>query len=205
MTAIGFMNLGVVGLILSTFTTRFVFPLISIEGQRFWILGTAPIDRHEIIWSKFVFATMVTSLPCCLLVFLSDVALQLWQRTPWMVAVHQLICWMLATGLSALSVGLGARLPDLHETSPAKIAAGFGGTLTLILSALFVIVVVLPPSIPAYLMYTQTNLAKPLGMPEVDFQWYFGLALLSCFVLTLLAVAIPLRMGFRAFDRLELI
>ena len=58
MTAIGFMNLGVVGLILSTFTTRFVFPLISIEGQRFWILGTAPVNRREILWSKFLFATI---------------------------------------------------------------------------------------------------------------------------------------------------
>jgi ABC-2 type transport system permease protein len=205
MTAIGFMNLGVVGLILSTFTTRFVFPLISIEGQRFWILGTAPIDRRQIIWSKFIFATLVTSLPCCLLVFLSDVALQLWQRTPWMVAVHQLICWMLATGLSALSIGLGARMPDLHETAPAKIAAGFGGTLTLILSALLVIAIVLPPSIPAYLMYTQTTLAKPPGLPEMDFQFYFAVALLSCLAVTSLAVVIPLRVGLRAFERMELI
>jgi ABC-2 type transport system permease protein len=205
MTAIGFMNLGVVGLILSTFTTRFVFPLVSLEGQRFWILGTAPIDRREIIWSKFVFATMVTSLPCCLLVFLSDVALQLWQRTPAMVAVHQLICLMLATGLSALSVGLGARMPDLHETSPAKIAAGFGGTLTLIVSALLVIAIVLPPSIPAYLMYTQTTFAKPPGMPETNVSFYFGLALLSCLVMTTLAVVIPLQLGFRAFVRMELV
>ena len=59
MTAIGFMNLGVVGLILSTFTTRFVFPMISIEGYRFWILGTLPIDRTTILWSKFFFATLV--------------------------------------------------------------------------------------------------------------------------------------------------
>jgi hypothetical protein len=42
---IGSLNLGVVGLILSTFTTRFVYPMISLEGRRFWILGLLPVHR----------------------------------------------------------------------------------------------------------------------------------------------------------------
>jgi ABC-2 type transport system permease protein len=204
MTAIGFMNLGVVGLILSTFTTRFVFPLISIEGQRFWILGTAPVNRREILWSKFLFATIITSLPCCLLVFLSDVALQLWQRTPGMVLVHQLICLLLAAGLSALSVGLGARMPELRECSPAKIAAGFGGTLTLILSALFVIAVVLPPAVPAYLWYAQASLAKPPGMDASGLHFWFLVSLAAGLAVTVFTVLVPLQIGFRAFARLEM-
>ena len=47
---IGFLNLAVVGLILSTFTTRFVFPMISLEGRRFWILGLQPVQRDQIVW-----------------------------------------------------------------------------------------------------------------------------------------------------------
>ena len=39
---VSFLNLSVVGLLLSTFTTRFVFPMISLEGRRFWILGLLP-------------------------------------------------------------------------------------------------------------------------------------------------------------------
>lgn len=205
MTAIGFMNLGVVGLILSTFTTRFVFPLVSLEGQRFWILGTAPIDRREILWSKFLFATIITSVPCALLVFLSDIALQLWQRTPAMVLLHQLICLLLATGLSALSVGLGARLPDLHETSPAKIAAGFGGTLTLILSALFVVAVVLPPAIPAYLWYAQVGLARLPGTHDAPPVLWMAASVAAGLGVTGLTVLVPLQLGFRAFARLQLV
>src|ERR1700690_3137540 len=45
---IGFLNLAVVGLILSTFTTRFIFPMISLEGRRLWILGLLPIKRDSI-------------------------------------------------------------------------------------------------------------------------------------------------------------
>ena len=203
MTAIGFMNLGVVGLILSTFTTRFVFPLISIEGRRFWILGTSPIDRGNILWSKFLFATLITVVPCCVLVFLSDVALQLLSRTPLMVAMHQVICVFLSTGLSAIAVGLGAKLPNLRESSPAKIAAGFGGTLTLILSAIFVLGAVIPPAVPAYLMYAGSDSGWLRQLITEAAPWWFSIGLGVSFVLTMITVYLPLRMGFRAFTKLE--
>jgi ABC-2 type transport system permease protein len=50
---VSFLNLAVVGLILSTFTTRFIYPLISLEGRRFWILSLLPVDRDTILWSKW--------------------------------------------------------------------------------------------------------------------------------------------------------
>ena len=43
---VSFLNLAVVGLILSTFTTRFIYPLISLEGRRFWILGRLPVQAR---------------------------------------------------------------------------------------------------------------------------------------------------------------
>lgn len=203
MTAIGFMNLAVVGLILSTFTTRFVFPLISVEGQRFWILGTSPIPRREILWAKFLFAALITSIPCCLLVFLSDVALQLLARTPAMALVHQWICLELSLGLSGMAVGLGARWPNLRETSPAKIAAGFGGTLTLILSALYVIAVVVPPSIPAYLLYARKDLPADASESVADYRM-LAAGLVVSTVLTVAFTWIPLRVGFRTFERMQI-
>ena len=64
MNMIGFLNLGVVGLILSTFTTRFIFPMISLEGRRFWILGSLPISRDAVLWSKLLFAAGGSLVPC---------------------------------------------------------------------------------------------------------------------------------------------
>ena len=206
MTAIGFMNLAVVGLILSTFTTRFVFPMISLEGQRFWILGTLPVDRRAILWSKFLFAAIVCCGPCSLLILLSDLALQLWSRTPGTVLIHQLLCLCLGLGLAGLAVGLGARLPNLREMSPARIAAGFGGTLTLILSAVFVILVVLPPAIPAYILAARQSHPELLqSSPWVhSMQTALWLSLALSVVLTAAVTGGCLRVGMRAFERMEL-
>ncbi len=72
---VSFLNLAVVGLILSTFTTRFIYPMISLEGHCFWILGLMPMKRDTVLWSKFVFAALGSWVPCATLILLSDVML----------------------------------------------------------------------------------------------------------------------------------
>ncbi len=128
---IGFLNLAVVGLILSTFTTRFIFPMISLEGRRLWILGLLPIRRDAILWSKFLFAAFGSLVPCMTLVLLSDLMLQI--NLVLVIIFHQVSCVVLCLGLSAIAVGFGTKMPDLRAHSPSKIAAGFGGTLNLVI------------------------------------------------------------------------
>ena len=101
---VSFLNLSVVGLLLSTFTTRFVFPMISLEGQRYWVLGLLGVSRDSILWGKFLFATIGSLVPCSLLVLLSDLMLKVSQM---ILVSHQLTCLVLCLGLSGLAVGLG--------------------------------------------------------------------------------------------------
>jgi ABC-2 type transport system permease protein len=203
---IGFLNLAVVGLILSTFTTRFVFPMISLEGRRFWILGLLPVQRDQIVWSKFLFSFVGGVLPCCGLVLLSDLMLGLsW----WQVLVHEVSCVMLCLGLSGIAVGLGARIPDFRETSPAKISSGFGGTLCLVLSSLFIMAVVITAALPSHLFLVSSVLGPTLGGRARDvLAWAGGAggtATSLAFVTTLglAAAAIPLAVGLRSFRHLE--
>ena len=44
---VSFLNLAVTALILSTFTSRFIFPLLSLEGRNFWVLGLLPLRRER--------------------------------------------------------------------------------------------------------------------------------------------------------------
>ena len=47
-------------LILATFTCRFVFPLVSLEGRQLWLVGLLPLPRGRILHAKFAFAMTVT-------------------------------------------------------------------------------------------------------------------------------------------------
>ena len=198
MTTIGYMNVAVIGLLLSTFMVRFVFPLISLEGRRSWILGTLPIRRSSILFSKFVFACGVSVVPCGVVIFFSDLALQIVQRHPIVALIHQLTSVGLCLGLSSLAIGLGARLPTLREDSPSRIAAGFGGTLTLVLSTIFVFTLVAGVSIPAYFRFSINSR-----------EWYgsnmlVGIAFAIAALFTAAVIYIPMRIGLRSFQNTEL-
>lgn len=195
---ISFLNLAVVGLILSTFTTRFIYPMVSLEGRRMWVLGLMPLRRETVLLGKFAFAVTGSLLPCSLLIGLSDLMLQLsWN----MVLVHQLTCAILCMGLSGLAVGLGARVPELREDSPAKIAAGFGGTLNLVLSALYIVAVVLLTALPFH-FYLETVDRNLPGYAWVRVWVMAGAG--ASLLLGVVTTAVPMWLGIRAFRRLEL-
>src|SRR5262249_17365341 len=128
---ISLLNLCAISLLLCTYTGRFVYPLMSLEGRKFWILGLLPLRRDQLLWGKFAFATTGTLVIAELLVLLSDLTLDI----PWQaILLHGLTVAVLSAGLSGLSVGLGACMPNFRETDPSKIAVGFGGTLDLVAS-----------------------------------------------------------------------
>lgn len=198
---VSFLNLAVVGLILSTFTTRFIYPMISLEGHCFWILGLLPVRRDTIIWSKFLFAAIGSWIPCSALILLSDLLLCI---SPLAVGLHQLTCVLLCFGLASIAVGLGAMMPNFTERSPSKIAAGFGGTLNLVLSAIYIMVTVVLTALPShFLLVAATNpFPNSLLLPELLRFWLFlgiGLAIL----IAALTIILPLRWGLQSFRRLE--
>jgi ABC-2 type transport system permease protein len=199
------LNVYVVGLLLATFMTRFIFPMISLEGRRFWILELLPVRRETILWSKFAFALGSSLVPCSLLVLLSDCML----RVDWPIMIsHQITCVVLCTGLSGIAVGLGARLANLREESPARIAAGFGGTLNLVSSTIYIIAVVLLTALPAH-FYFASFYSETADMVVERLRlapwliWWLLLGTIGSVVLGALATALPLWMGLRAFRRIE--
>jgi len=202
---IGFLNLAVVGLILSTFTTRFVYPMISLEGRRFWILGLLPVHRDQIVWSKFLFSFLGGLAPCAALVILSDSMLGL----PWrLIVLHEYCCLLLCLGLSGIAVGLGARMPELRESSPSKISSGFGGTLCLVLSSLYIMVVVVVAALPTHIALLNRTLGPAVITPDGLLAWAGGPAgsaasLAAVSATGLVSTAVAMLTGLRAFRRLE--
>ena len=201
-TMISFLNLSVTALILSTFTSRFIFPLLSLEGRNFWVLGLLPLRRASILWGKFAFSVGIALVATEILVVLSDLMLRM---GPWMIALHGAMVAVLCLGLSGISVGLGARLPNLKEEDPSKIAAGFGGTLNLLVSLVFITGIVLPPAIPCILYYAGLDNPDFVGTPLTrdQFLGWLGAAIALSLAVGVVGTIVPLRIGIRAFRRME--
>ena len=189
---ISVLNLVATCLTLSTFTSRFIFPLLSLEGRKFWILGLLPIERKNLLYSKFWFAFIGSFVISEALMGLSDLIL----REPTAVAaLHAIAALIISSGLSALAVGIGALYPNLREDNPSKIFSGFGGTLNLVLSVAFVALVVVLMVVPYHVgrMRPDTEFLQRLALP----------GMLLAVAVGAVAVIVPLCLGVRAFERLE--
>ena len=85
-----------------------------------------------------------------------------------------------------------------------KIAAGFGGTLNLIVSAFYIAVVVIVMAVPSY-RYVAALGKVSLRIEDHPDKWLFWL--LACtvanIVLGIAAALLPMWIGLRAFRRME--
>src|SRR5205814_1895156 len=101
------------------------------------------------------------------LTFLSDLMLGM----PWQaVALHALTVLVLAAGLSGLSVGVGACMPNFRETDPSKIAVGFGGTLNLVAGLAFLLAALLLMAGPWHLLAAEYATAQDAeAMPTASY------------------------------------
>jgi ABC-2 type transport system permease protein len=199
---ISFLNLGVTALILSTFTSRFIFPLLSLEGRNFWVLGLLPLSRSSIIWGKFAFATGISLVATELLVVLGDLMLRM---SATILVLHMGMVLVLCLGLSGISVGLGARLPDLKEDDPSRIAAGFGGTLNLLVSLVFIFSIVTAMAVPCHLYFRGKDDygAGSFALTDETFPLWLGVAIAGSLVIGVICTIVPLMIGIKAFRTME--
>ena len=147
-STVSVLNLLAVSMALATFTGRFVYPLLSLEGKRLWVLVLAPWHSRLVVTAKFTFAVLVGAPISTILVALSGIMLQ---QSALVICHQAMVTICMAIGLSAAALGLGARLADYGEDNPAKLVAGYGGTINLLLSLVYTALMIIGAAAPIYL------------------------------------------------------
>jgi ABC-2 type transport system permease protein len=102
-------------------------------------------------------------------------------------------------------VGLGARLPNLRETDPSKIAAGFGGTLNLLVSLVFIFAIVTALALPCHLYFASQDHpdSTNIVLSHAGLRFWLSLAILVSLAIGTLGTIVPLRIGIKAFQKME--
>lgn len=188
-----FLNISAIGLVISTLTTRFLFPLISLEGKRFWILGLAPITRKGLLLEKFFLST-------CLFLLITEslmVLLNLILKTEGLAFFFSLGCiGVMTLTLTSLSVGLGAVYPVFSKEDPSSIVSSLGGTINAIISLLYVIISVALVAIPVQLYILHKFPYRQLVL--------YLIASISMFiVMSLFCSLVPMIKGIRSLEGVE--
>lgn len=197
-TILSFFNMGATCFVISILTTRFVYPMLSLEGKQYWVIGLAPFPKEKLVWEKFWLCAVTTGLMALVLILYSNQVLSV---HPYIRVLSLITVMTLTIGLTSLSVGFGAIFPNFQQDNPARIANGLGGTLNIVLS-LFYITAVIAFNFPIAL--AMGNLAvgdwPALGRlligPALPF-------LAGVVILNAMVIVMPMVIGLRRWKAME--
>ncbi|MCU0787229.1 MAG: hypothetical protein MUC91_03430 [Verrucomicrobia bacterium] len=153
---VAYLNLGTCSLTLATLTTRFVFPQFSLEGQRLWVIGLAPMGLERVVRVKYWLASTTSLVVTLALITLSCILLKMeWDR----IVFFGMVMTLMTLSLNGVATGLGVLYPNFKDPSAGKIVSGFGGTLCLVISFVYILLSVLLLVVASGGFHTNTNLS----------------------------------------------
>ena len=193
-TILFLMNIGICGLILATLAVRFVYPSISLEGDAFWILGSAPVSPATLFREKWLSSFVVFFI---FTEVIGIVSVQLLALEPLYRALTFGVIFLMSVTLSSIAVGFGALVPDFSERNPSRIVSSPGGILTVAASLVYIASMMAVIAVPAY-RYTNF-LVSGGAFPAVE----LAISIPAAIVINAVLIVVPLRMGAAAFARRE--
>lgn len=142
--------------LINSVALRFGFPMISLEGNAYWSVRSAPVSLQKIYWVKFGIVIAFLGTLSIIIAFLSNIPYLFTRKTfvegtnilayitPH-YAVKQLAYFSIAVtpivtvALASLNFGLGSVYASFTEKNPIRIASSQGATMTFLISVVYLV------------------------------------------------------------------
>ncbi|MCB0354178.1 MAG: hypothetical protein KDD64_11655 [Bdellovibrionales bacterium] len=177
--------------------TRLVFPSISLEGQGFWMLQTAPYDMRSFLqvkfWSWFIPLGTIATVVFCSGAFAI-------KTSPEGLAITFFSAWILSAGIVGMGLGLGAFFANFQWEHSGQLAASFGSFVFMLSSIALIAVSMFPIGIAVFM--------REPGMfgQHLEVHWWYLFIVASCafvWAINILAREYALKLGIRSLEKLR--
>lgn len=178
--------------LIASIALRFVYPMISVEGESFWSVLSAPVLREKLLAVKFGIAAVPMAVGGILLALFSHYPL----REHTMLIISASILMISVTiALVSLNLAAGAYFTNYKERNPIKVASSQSATLTFLLCIVYLIFVVSMMFLPLTAYFSHTLHGTPLQPAE------FWIPVSAVAVLSMIVASLSLMISRRALHR----
>jgi ABC-2 type transport system permease protein len=186
---LSFLNMGLASFVLTAVTGRFAYPAVSIEGEAFWLVRSAPIKIRTFLWIKF----FIYFIPLLILTEILIVSTNMMLHVePFMMVLSVATILFIVPAVVALGIGLGAAYPDFNAENAAQAITSFGGLMFMMVAAIYITVVIVLEASPVYHIYMSGVFNRDL--PMIRWIWIIGSFILAAGV-SILAIIYPMKYG----------
>ncbi len=193
---ISFLNVGVAGFVMAAIGLRFTFPAISLEGNSYWLLRSAPLSTAAVMREKLA----VSLLPSVVIgVILIAVSNRLLHADLFVSLLSTFTIIIAAAVLTIMGVGMGALFPDFNVENIHQLESSYGGFLYMACSMGYLALIVGVEAWPV-----QMHFAERLGRAHPWDPRAVALCAAVFVVINLAAAWLPWRLGLRNLERYEI-
>ena len=169
---------------------RFVFPLISLEGETVWKIRSSPLDYKPLLIKRLlVYFTLIFILGQLITFFAN------FQFPYELSIIGQINSTFIIISIVSLNFGMGGYFSNYKEKNPIRIASSQGASLTFLLILLYLVLLIALLFIPIYNYFQSAH--SYLIAPLRD----LILTSLILFVLSLIIAFVFINLGLKSFRR----
>jgi len=193
---VSFLNVGVAGFVVSAIGLRFTFPAISLEGNSYWLLKSAPLAVSAVMWEKL----LISALPSLVIgLVLITVSNHLLHADLFISVLSTFTIAAASVAISVMGIGLGASFPDFKVENIHQLESSYGGFIYMACAMGYLSLVVGLEAWPVQMHFAgRLGRANPWDMRGV------ALCAASFILLNLAALILPWKLGRRSLERYEI-
>lgn len=129
--------------LIASLSIRFIFPLVSLEGETIWKVRSAPLNYKKLMLTRLFIYFSVIFVIGQILNFVSN-----YQFSIPLAAISQLNTAFVTITLVSLNFGMGAVFANYKEKNPIRVASSQGASLTFLFTIfylVFLVILLFPP------------------------------------------------------------
>ncbi len=150
--------------LIASLSLRFVFPLVSLEGESIWKMRSAPLNYKRIIGSRLLIYFTVIFLIGQILNLVTN-----YQFTIQLALVSHLNTALVTITLVALNFGMGAVFANYKERNPIRIASSQGASITFLFTILFLVFLIIIMFVPLNNYFTAIEKRDAVNLNQLLF------------------------------------
>ncbi len=129
--------------LIASLSLRFIFPIVSLEGETIWKIRSAPVDYQKLMLTRlFIYFSMIFVIGQ-VLNFVSN-----YQFSIPLTAISQLNTAFVTITLVSLNFGMGAAYANYKEKNPIRVASSQGASLTFLFTIIYLVFLVVLLFVP---------------------------------------------------------
>jgi len=169
---------------------RFVFPLISLEGETVWKIRSSPVNHRPILIKRLLVYFALIFILGQLITFFAN-----FQFPYELSIIGQVNSTFIIISIVSLNFGMGGYFSNYKEKNPIRIASSQGASLTFLLILLYLVLLIALLFVPVYNYFKSAHSYIVAPLHDLIFT---GIILL---VLSIIIAWIFINLGLKSFQR----